>query len=123
MRSRQPGRPMCVGAIVLRAGGPDPTACSRVRALIARGVDVVDCDAGGLDAPDARTIDALLQLTLTARRCGGRLRLLGAPTRLVDVLAACGLGDVLEVAARPEPEADGPVVRPGGQPKNTSASA
>lgn len=101
-----------MGPVVLRAGGPDPRVCGQVRALIGAGVDVVDCDAGGIDHPDARTLDALLRLALVARRCGGRLRLLGVSERLADLLVSCGLGEVVEVV-RPPPD----------QPKNTSASA
>jgi hypothetical protein len=104
---------MFMDPVVLRAGGPDLRVCGQVRARIGAGARVVDCDAAALHEPDARTVDALLRLTLVARRCGGRIRLLDAPARLVDLLAACGLGEIVEVVARPPP----------GQPKKTSASA
>jgi ABC-type transporter Mla MlaB component len=114
MSSGSGGRPWFVGSVVLGAGEPDPEGSDRVRALLAAGADVVDCDVGALVAPDARVLEELLRLALTARRCGGSLRLLGVPDRLRDLLTATGLDAVVDVPPRP-PEP--------GQPKNTSASA
>ena len=89
---------------MLRPGGPDPRVCGQVRARIGAGTQVVDCDAAALLDPEAATIDALLRLTLVARRCGGRIRLLHVPPRLVDLLALCGLTEIVEVVADPTPD-------------------
>src|SRR4051794_36982142 len=103
MTSGAPGRLIFMDLVVLRAGGPDPRVCGQVRARIGAGAVIVDCAAGALHDPAAPPVAARLRLTLAARRCGGRLRLLDAPARLVDLLAVCGLGDVVEVVARPPP--------------------
>ncbi|MGD9990759.1 STAS domain-containing protein [Pseudonocardia sp.] len=102
---------MDVMTVVFGAGGPDH-AVARVRALLCTGADVT-CDVGAVVAPDAQAVDALLRLVLHARRCGGRLRFVGAPQRLTDLLVACGLDGVVDIEPRPPPD----------QPKNTSASA
>jgi anti-anti-sigma regulatory factor len=48
---------------------------------------------------DAATVDALARLQLCARRRGLDIRLRGASGELRDLLALCGLGDVLRVEA------------------------
>jgi ABC-type transporter Mla MlaB component len=77
-----------------------PLLCSYfIARLSATGARAVTCDAGGLDNPDATTIDALARLHLTARRHGCALRLQHAPGQLLDLLALAGLSDVIEVGA------------------------
>ncbi|GAY07410.1 STAS domain-containing protein [Pseudonocardia sp. N23] len=102
---------MDVKTVVFGAGGPERAAAA-VRALLGAGADV-ECDVGSVVAPDARAVDTLLRLVLHARRCGARLRFVGAPQRLTDLLVACGLDGVAGIEPRPPPD----------QPKNTEASA
>jgi hypothetical protein len=52
------------------------------------------CLLGGLDA-DARALDLLARLQLTARRLGIELRLLGASGELRELVAFAGLNGVL----------------------------
>jgi ABC-type transporter Mla MlaB component len=54
------------------------------------------CDVSAL-APDAGAIDALARLQLHVRRHGLELRLSKVPSDLRELLALCGLGDVLGV--------------------------
>jgi hypothetical protein len=56
------------------------------------------CDVGAL-AADARTLDALARLQLSARRAGLDLRLSHASGDLRALLAFAGLSDVLRVEA------------------------
>ena len=83
---------------VLVVTGPDPALHAQVRALLAAGAAVVVCDVQAITHPDAPTVDALLRLALTARRCGGQVRLVNAPLRLRDLLACTGLAGVLGAA-------------------------
>ena len=72
-----------------------PTACARLRALVgASDADVVVCDVCGLQA-DLVAVETLARLRLTARRLGCGLRLRGATRALEQMLAFCGLCDVL----------------------------
>jgi hypothetical protein len=74
-----------------------PSACERLRALVgASDADLVVCDVGELHA-DLVAIDALARLRLEARRLGCGLRLRGSSRALEQVLAFCGLCDVLPV--------------------------
>ena len=88
-----------------------PTACAGLRALVgASDADVVVCDVGAL-AADLVAIETLARLRLTARRLGCGLRLRGASRALEQLLAFCGLCDVLPVE-------DGLILgRNGGQPE------
>jgi hypothetical protein len=80
-----------------------PAACERLRALIgARDADVVVCDVGELVA-DLTAVEVLARLRLTAQRLGCGLRLRGPSRGLEQMLAFCGLCDVLPV----EDELDG----------------
>jgi hypothetical protein len=54
------------------------------------------CDVGALP-PDAAAVDALARLQLAARRIGLEIRLCCASSELCDLLAFCGLEDVLRV--------------------------
>ena len=72
-----------------------PALCERLRALVgASDADVVVCDVRDL-AADLVAVEALARLRLTARRLGCGLRLRGAPRALEQMLALCGLCDVL----------------------------
>ena len=61
------------------------------------------CDVGGLNA-DARTIDRLARLQLSARRRGCDLLLRNASPDLQDLLVFMGLGDALRVEPRGQAE-------------------
>ena len=77
--------------------GDVPTACARLRALVgASDADVVVCDVRALE-PDLVAVETLARLRLTARRLGCGLRLRGASRALEQMLAFCGLCDVLPV--------------------------
>ena len=54
--------------------------------------------------PDLRTIDVLARLQLSARRDGLELRLRHAPPELRELIALCGLAQILRV--EPEPPDD-----------------
>ncbi|GJF04458.1 hypothetical protein PSD17_34130 [Pseudonocardia sp. D17] len=97
-------RHIAVATVVFDAGGPDDAVSARVRALLGAGADV-ECDLAALAAPDARALDGLLRLVLAARGHRGRLRFVGVPQRLTDLLVACGLDDVVDVEPRPPPAA------------------
>lgn len=87
-----------------------PAACARLRALVgAADADVVVCDVGSLQA-DLVAVETLARLRLTARRLGCGLRLRGASRALAQMLAFCGLCDVL-------PLEDGSVGGHRGQPE------
>jgi ABC-type transporter Mla MlaB component len=72
-----------------------PGACARLRALIgACDADVVVCDVGDLEA-DLAAVEVLARLRLTAQRLGCALRLRAPSRALEQMLAFCGLCDVL----------------------------
>ncbi len=78
----------------------DPVAfsrlCEQLRRMIERGGhDPVMCDVDALRIFDARTVDALARLQLTARRFGSSIVLLHAPAELVELLELTGLLEVL----------------------------
>jgi ABC-type transporter Mla MlaB component len=78
-----------------------PGACERLRALIgACDADVVVCDVGELEA-DLTAVEVLARLRLTAQRLGCALRLRGPSRALEQMLAFCGLCDVLPVEGEP----------------------
>ncbi|HEV2057808.1 MAG TPA: STAS domain-containing protein [Solirubrobacteraceae bacterium] len=58
--------------------------------------DVVVCDVGALEA-DLAAVELLARLRLEARRLGCGLRLRGASRELEQMVAFCGLCDVLPV--------------------------
>lgn len=86
------------------------TLSERVRTLLGGcDADLVICDVGVLDEPDALTIDVLARLQLTARRLGRRVRLLDACGELRDLLSLTGLSDVVpcgELNLQPGGEAE-----------------
>ena len=72
-----------------------PIVCEQLRALIgASDADLVVCEVGALQA-DLVAVEALARLRLEARRLGCELRLRGSSRALEQVLAFCGLCDVL----------------------------
>jgi hypothetical protein len=74
-------------------------ACERLQALIgAAGADLVVCDVGELVA-DLVAVEVLARLRLTARRLGCGLRLRRPSRALEQIVAFCGLCDVLPVEA------------------------
>ena len=77
------------------AGADLPGLCDRVCALL-RECDaaVAFCDVSGVE-PDAVTVDALARLQLGARRNGCRVRLRGASSELLGLVAFMGLSNVL----------------------------
>jgi ABC-type transporter Mla MlaB component len=69
--------------------------CDRVCAILnGAGAEIACCDVAGVE-PDAVTVDALARLQLAAKRVGCRVRLLGASSELLDLVAFMGLEDVL----------------------------
>ena len=72
-----------------------PGLCERVCTLLeTSSADVAFCDVNGV-APDAVTADALARLQLAAGRRGCQVRLRGASSDLLELLAFMGLSDVL----------------------------
>jgi ABC-type transporter Mla MlaB component len=70
----------------------------RIRLLLERGgADLVVCDVGSLSDAGLATVALLAELQLTARRCGGRIRVWNASSELHEVLALAGLCEVLGV--------------------------
>ena len=89
--------------IVMVIDGPTAPAdidglceCLR-RELEARPIERILCDVGALIDPDLATVDALARLQLTARRLGYGIRLLGACGELLELLALCGLDEVVSL--------------------------
>jgi ABC-type transporter Mla MlaB component len=69
--------------------------CQRVCALLEESeAAVVLCDVHGVE-PDAVTVDALARLQVAAHRHGCRVRLRGASTALLELVAFMGLADVV----------------------------
>ena len=88
------------GTIAFAIAGPIartdlPGLCDRICALLEQsGAGVALCDVSGVEV-DAVTVDALARLQVAARRHGCQVRLRGASSSLVDLLAFMGLSDVL----------------------------
>jgi hypothetical protein len=55
-------------------------------------------------AADLVTLDVLARLQLAAKRCGGGLQVCAASDDLLDLIEFAGLGDVLGVEPRRQPE-------------------
>ncbi|GAA4805641.1 hypothetical protein GCM10023220_39200 [Streptomyces ziwulingensis] len=69
-----------------------PRFCDEVRALLeATRAGVVVCDVGGLGPPGLAAVELLARLQLTARRCGGRIRLRDPTPGLLSFLDLVGL--------------------------------
>jgi ABC-type transporter Mla MlaB component len=73
-----------------------PRLVARLHALhTATGANEIVCDVGSVTRIDARTVDTLARLQLTARRLGCRIRLRDAPGALQRLLALFGLSDAV----------------------------
>ena len=74
-----------------------PAACERLCVFVgACDADVVVCDVGDL-VVDLKAVEVLARLRLTARRLGCGLCLRGSSRALEQMLAFCGLCEVLPV--------------------------
>jgi ABC-type transporter Mla MlaB component len=62
------------------------------------GSQVIVCDVGALQDPDAVAVDAIARLQLTARRLGRELRLENASAELLELLDLAGLGEVIPLS-------------------------
>jgi anti-anti-sigma regulatory factor len=97
-----------VNGLVLRGALTPADAaalCERARLELERsGAEELVCDVAALTRPDAGTIEALARLQLTARRLGCRMWLRHPSPELAELLALCGLADVLRVEPQRQPE-------------------
>jgi ABC-type transporter Mla MlaB component len=100
-------------SIVLVLSGPVPhqdvlTLCDRVGHLLHQTeADLMICDVGALDDPDAATLDLVARLQLTARRLGRRVRLLDACGELQDLIELTGLSEFVPFSGELPLEARG----------------
>jgi ABC-type transporter Mla MlaB component len=91
--------------------------CESVRSMLGDGrVELVLCDVSAVRSPDAVTLDALARLQLTARRSGGRVRLLNTRVELRELVALTGLSEALpcggsDLEARRQAEEREPPIR------------
>jgi hypothetical protein len=88
---------------IVRAGIPGLCECVAVVLAACGDQVVVICDVGGVEDPDAVTVDALARLQLIARRLGRRLRFRHPCDELLDLVALMGLAGVVPVVAPPTP--------------------
>lgn len=73
-----------------------PGLCDQLAVVVRHGgVRLVLCDVSRVVPPDAVLVETLLRLQLTARRCGGRIRVHRASPQLLDLLTMTGLRTVL----------------------------
>lgn len=73
-----------------------PALCEQLSVVVRHGgVRLVLYDVSDVILHDAVLVEALLRLQLTARRCGGCIRVHRASPQLLDLLAATGLKAVL----------------------------
>jgi hypothetical protein len=77
--------------------------------LIRCGPGVVTCDVGAVDGPALPTIDVLARLALAAHRARSEMRLEHASPAILELLALCGLADVLAEAGAGGPDSGGEV--------------
>jgi anti-anti-sigma regulatory factor len=61
---------------------------------------IIVIDASALTEADAAVVETLMRLQLDAARHGESIRVSNAPQALVDLLALCGLSDVVAVDPR-----------------------
>jgi anti-anti-sigma regulatory factor len=86
-----------------RPGASRSASCERVRHLLVDGsATVVICDVAQISGPAVDVLDTLARLQLTARRCGGQIRLRHAQPQLVQLLELTGLAVALPVVDEPE---------------------
>ncbi len=75
-----------------------PRVCDRVRSVLEScDEDVVWCDVGAIDHPDAAVVDMLARVQLLSKRLGRRVRFVEASPELRDLVALMGLASVLAV--------------------------
>lgn len=67
--------------------------CSRVAQLAQLGTDVVVCDLGEVEKPDAALVDLIARIALTARRSGCQVRIANASPAVDGFLRLSGLCD------------------------------
>ncbi|WP_406272951.1 STAS domain-containing protein [Nocardia sp. NBC_00881] len=93
--------------IVMLAGAVDADAtaawCAQVRALLLGGHRSIWCDVRGLSGRAAAAVEAVARIQLTARRSGGRVRVLCADDRLLAVFELAGLTDLWSIAEHGPP--------------------
>ncbi|WP_228830476.1 STAS domain-containing protein [Nocardia beijingensis] len=77
--------------------------CARVHALVAEGHRTIDCDVRELSGCAAAVTGTLARVQLTARRSGGRIRLLGVDDRMRLLLELVGLTNLLAGAEPDRP--------------------
>jgi anti-anti-sigma regulatory factor len=83
---------LCTGAVI------DASALTaQLAALATCGATSVVCDVGAVVSPDARVVDVLARLQLSARRLGCDLRLQRESAELQELLGFMGLAGVLRV--------------------------
>jgi hypothetical protein len=71
-------------------------ACARLADQLERtAADPVTCEVGGLGDPTLPAVDVLARLALAVRRQRRSLRLEHASPEILELLALCGLADVL----------------------------
>ena len=68
---------------------------------------VVDLHVASLASCDLGTVDCLARCALEARRRGLRIRLVGAPPELIELLALSGLTRVIPAAPERQGDPDG----------------
>ena len=94
-----PDRDPTTGLLVIAGpvrGADDVRAlCERLAKVMTKSdAGTVVCDVHGLP-PDARALEALARLQLTARRARRRIRLQRAAPELLELLSFAGLADVI----------------------------
>jgi anti-sigma B factor antagonist len=67
-----------------------------VAGILERGARHVLIDLSGVHYIDSTRLGELIAAHVTVSRRGGRLKLVGTPSRVVELLAIAGLGDVFE---------------------------
>jgi STAS domain len=93
-----PAATTCILVIDRPVGSADVAdLCDRLRVLVAGSeAEIVVCDARGL-AANLTSIDALVRLRLSARRLGRQFRVHRVSPELSDLIAFCGVADVMRV--------------------------
>jgi len=86
--------------------------CARAAgAFAAAGAETVACDLQRVEDPALPIVDLLARLALLGRRSRHRMRLEHASPAILELLALCGLADVLAEAGVGGPDSGGEVRR------------
>lgn len=72
-----------------------PGLCERAVSMLRQGDEILVCDVGGLQIPDAVAVDALARLRLVARAQGRRFRIQNGADELWELIDLMGLIDAL----------------------------